>query len=424
MTDEKMRQLIHTGIDRRCATLTSDPYRVQRVLNMAHREGEIVVKKKLSTGLAFVLILLLTGTVALAATLLWQEYVPQMKQTEHEMGDYAEWPATRRIQLAKEIVAMGYLDESEDTQILSSETASEQDKAAAADRLMLRLTGLEDVKEVHSTLITYAIMGHEDTWTPEQRVWWNGIVTMSGDDGATDTLIVPTKDVLSEQDAIAIARVAIQEAYGFDDVYMNSLHPVANLYTTDERPNYKRWDIQFKKYREGSTSYVEKVYCAVVDENGEVISDPDVGIEHRAESVARQKARSEEIANAENLEITKIYEQYGSMVGTRSIWRLTLTEKAELLGDDNGIPRNEDISETQAIEIARKRLASLGYDLTSFEISVWYKVNASAAELVDPFYVIYFVDNLDQPVKAFTVTINAVTGEVSKTYTPGTIVGQ
>lgn len=205
---------------------------------------------------------------------------------------------------------------------------------------------------------------------------------------------------------------------------MNSLHPVANLYTTDERPNYKRWDIQFKKYREGSTSYVEKVYCAVVDENGEVISDPDVGIEHPAESVARQKARSEEIANAENLEITKIYEQYGSMVGTRSLWRLTLTEKAELLGNDNGIPRNEDISETQAIEIARKRLASLGYDLTSFEISAWYKVNASAAELVDPFYVIYFVDNLDQPVKAFTVTINAVTGEVSKTYTPGTIVGQ
>ena len=76
MNDEKMRQLIHTGIDRHCATLTSDPYRVQRVLNMAHREGEIVVKKKLSTGLAFVLILLLTGTVALAATLLWQEYVP------------------------------------------------------------------------------------------------------------------------------------------------------------------------------------------------------------------------------------------------------------------------------------------------------------------------------------------------------------
>lgn len=427
MNHEKMREHVHKGIDRHCESLTSDPYRVQRVLNMAHETqgtGGFVVKRKLSLGLVFILILLLTGTVALAATLLWQDYVSQMKQTEHEMGDYVEWPATRRIQLAKDIVAMGYLDESEDTLILSSETATEQDKAAAADRLMLKLTGLEDVKEIHSTLITYAIMGHEDTWTPEQRVWWNGIETMYGDDGATDTLIVPTEDVLSEEDAIAIARAAIQEAYGFNAAYMSSLHPVANYYTTDERPDYKRWDIQLKKYREGSTSYVEKVYCAVVDENGEVISDPDVGIDLPAESVARQKARSEEITSAENPELTKIYEQYGSMVDTRSIWRLTLAEKAELLGNDNGVPRNEDISETQAVEIARKRLASLGYDLTSFEISAWYKVNTSTAELVDPFYVIYFVDNLNQPVKAFTVILNAVTGDVYNTYTPGTITKQ
>ena len=426
MDDKLVRAKVHTAVQQHCTTsgVQPNPYLAQRVLAAARDEGVPVVKKKLSLGLVFILILLLTGTVALAATLLWQDYVPQMKQTEHEMGDYVEWPATRRIQLAKDIVAMGYLDESEDTQILSSETATEQDKAAAADRLMLKLTGLEDVKEIHSTLITYAIMGHEDTWTPEQRVWWNGIVTMYGDDGATDTLIVPTKDVLSEQDAIAIARAAIQEAYEFDDAYMSSLYPVANLYTTDERPDYKRWDIQFKKYREGSTSYVERVYCVVVDENGEVISDPDVGIEHPAESVARMKARSEEIANAENPELTEVYEQYGSKVETRSIWRLTLTEKAELLGNENGIPRSEDISETKAVEIARNRLASVGYDMTAYETSVWYKMHGIAEEtnsMTKPIYVIYFVDDLDQPVKAFTVTINAATGEVIRTYTPGPV---
>lgn len=426
MDDKLVRAKVHTAVQQHCATsgVQPNPYLAQRVLAAARDEGVPVVKKKLSLGLVFILILLLTGTVALAATLLWQDYVPQMKQTEHEMGDYVEWPATRRIQLAKDIVAMGYLDESEDTLILSSETATEQDKAAAADRLMLKLTGLEDVKEIHSTLITYAIMGHEDTWTPEQRVWWNGIETMYGDDGATDTLIVPTKDVLSEQDAITIARAAIQEAYGFDDAYMSSLHPVANLYTTDERPDYKRWDIQFKKYREGSSTYVEKVYSAVVDENGEVISDPDVGIDHPAESVERMKTRDEVIANADNPEITKVYEQYGNTVGTRSIWRLTLVEKSELLGDDNGIPRSEDISETNAVEIAHNRLASIGYDMTTYETSVWYKMNGTAEEdysMTDPIYVIYFVDDLDQPAKVFTVTISAATGEVIRTYTPGSV---
>ena len=424
MDDKLVRAKVHTAVQQHCATsgVQPNPYLAQRVLAAARDEGVPVVKKKLSLGLVFILILLLTGTVALAATLLWQDYVPQMKQTEHEMGDYVEWPATRRIQLAKDIVAMGYLDESEDTLILSSETATEQDKAAAADRLMLKLTGLEDVKEIHSTLITYAIMGHEDTWTPEQRVWWNGIETMYGDDGATDTLIVPTKDVLSEQDAITIARVAIQEAYGFDDAYMSSLHPVANLYTTDERPDYKRWDIQFKKYREGSSTYVEKVYSAVVDENGEVISDPDVGIDHPAESVARLKDRSEEITNAENPELTKIYEQYGRMVDTRSIWRLTLAEKAELLGNDNGIPRKEDISEEKAVEIGYSRLAAVGYDMTMYKTSVWYMMNGTteaASSTNNPIYVIYFLDDLDQPAKAFTVTIDATTGKVMKTFTPG-----
>ena len=51
MNHEKMREHVHTGIDRQCASLTSDPYRVQRVLNKAHETqgtGGFVVKKKLS----------------------------------------------------------------------------------------------------------------------------------------------------------------------------------------------------------------------------------------------------------------------------------------------------------------------------------------------------------------------------------------
>lgn len=36
MNHEKMREHVHKGIDRQCESLTSDPYRVQRVLNMAH----------------------------------------------------------------------------------------------------------------------------------------------------------------------------------------------------------------------------------------------------------------------------------------------------------------------------------------------------------------------------------------------------
>ena len=425
MTTEQLREKVHTGIDQHCAPLTSDPYLMQRVLNAANAgyvgKGGIVVKRKMPIALVVAVALMLSGIVAVAATLLWQDYVPQMKQREHEIGDYMVWPAARRIQLAKDIVAMGYLDESDDTRILSSDTTSEQDKVAAADRLMLKLTGLEEVKEIHSTLITYAIMGHEDTWTPEQRVWWNSIVTMYGDDGATDTLIVPTKDVLSEQDAIAIAKATIQEAYGLDDAYMNSLHPVANLYTTDERPDYKRWDIQFKKYREGSGEYVEKVYSAVVDENGEVISDPDVGIEHPAEKAGN---RSSSIQNVENEDpmIQKVYSQYGNQVGGQSIWALSLEEKAVMLGGGNRVPSEGSISETDAIRIAHERMEAIGYDMGSLEVSIWYIVNDSRPErtsLDTEVFVVYFIDDIVNPVRGYLVTVDAKTGDVVDTYTPG-----
>ena len=284
---------------------------------MSQIKGEKVVKRKVSLALVFVLILLLTGTVALAATLLWQDYVPQMKQTEHEFGDYDEWPAARRIQLAKDIVAMGYLEASEDTEILSSETAAEQDKAAAADRLMLKLIGEDNVEEIHSNIITFAIMGPEDYWTPEQRVWWNEITNLYADTGAPDTLIVPTKEDLPEGRAIAIAYEAVQDVYGFTDEEMERLHPVANLYVTDERPDYKRWDIQFKRYREGSSTYVEKVYSVIVDENGEVIGDPDVGVPHIRE--ARERALQAEAKRLEQLasrpESVKLYDEYSEKYG-------------------------------------------------------------------------------------------------------------
>ena len=333
MDDKLVRAKVHTAVQQHCATsgVQPNPYLAQRVLAAARDEGVPVVKKKLSLGLVFILILLLTGTVALAATLLWQDYVPQMKQTEHEMGDYVEWPATRRIQLAKDIVVMGYLDESEDTQILSSETATEQDKAAAADWLMLKLTGLEDVKEVHSTLITYAIMGHEDTWTPEQRVWWNEITNLYADTGTNDTLIAPMKGDLSEDEAIAIGYEALQEVYGFTDEEMQRLHPVANLYVTEQQPDYKRWDIQFKRYREGSSTYVEKVYSVIVDENGEVIGDPDVGIPHIRE--ARELAMQVEARQQEQLASrpasVKLYDEYSKKYGNSIFGAWPVEAKAE-----------------------------------------------------------------------------------------------
>ena len=70
MNQEKMREQIHAGIDRRCASLASDPYRVQRVLHAArHREGGTAVTK-LALGL----------TTAVAAGVVWRRGLDDLLQ--------------------------------------------------------------------------------------------------------------------------------------------------------------------------------------------------------------------------------------------------------------------------------------------------------------------------------------------------------
>ncbi len=423
-------QKVQKALDQEAAFIQPNPYLAQRVLNATNRERSITVKRKMPIVLIAAIVLMMTSVAAVAATMLWQDYVSQVKETEHELGDYADWPETRRIRLAKDIVGMGYVESSGDTAVLDSETASEAEKAAAADHILLELTGLDDVKEIHSTWITYTIMGHEDTWTPEQRVWWNGIITMYGDDGATDTLIVPDGEVLSDADAIAIAARAVQEAYGFDDETMAKLHPVANLYVTDQRPDYKRWDIQFTRYREGSSTYVEKVYSAIVDEYGEVIGDPDVGMAHVAERAEAARQRDQEAVP----EYVQVYLKYMDEQESLPFWAWTyqakaaysaevlpLTQSLESIRQDiawtmmyrYGLPSSGEVPYEQALALARGVLAEL-YGLTE-EQTGWYSRVYEAFDITEDtnhMWKFIFVNEEDWYGTYYRVLLNAATGEV------------
>ena len=105
---------------------------------------------------------------------------------------------------------------------------------------------------------------------------------------------------------------------------------------------------------------MEKAHCAVIDENGEVISDPDVEIDHSAISVARIRALNAEQAGTENPEIANVYKQYGKTAEAQSVWCLMLEQKANLFGNENRIPRAENIAPNKAVQIAKDRLAAIG----------------------------------------------------------------
>lgn len=163
-------------------------------------------------------VLALAGVGALAASLLWRDQAASMKQIEQSGGDYAGWSIEDKAALVRALVDSGHLMQGGETERLFDEGTPEAERHAIADALLLALTGQTAVEEISVDIITYAVMGAEDTWTPEERVWWQQLTRrFDGDDGADDTFIVPDGSVISEAQAVTAAREAILSARGLEE---------------------------------------------------------------------------------------------------------------------------------------------------------------------------------------------------------------
>lgn len=172
MNDEKMRQLIHTGIDRHCATLTSDPHRVQRVLNMAHETqgtGGIVVKKKLSIGFVMLLVFIFMSLTALAVTLLTgtqivEQFAVPMAQ-ENDTATYTQESYTHEelVRLIKTLNENGFSME-EDSNIM---------------RALQNGKGYWE-EEVLMAICREAFGGNFSTWSIEEKHWFDNMTVQIG----------------------------------------------------------------------------------------------------------------------------------------------------------------------------------------------------------------------------------------------------
>ena len=289
MDERNVSERIVRAVDARLSGLTGDPWMARRVVARAQEQFP-KRRKKRAVALIVAAVLALAGVGALAASLLWRDQAASMKQIEQSGGDYAGWSIEDKAALVRALVDSGHLMQGGETERLFDEGTPEAERHAIADALLLALTGQTEVEEISVDIITYAVMGAEDTWTPEERVWWQQLTRrFDGDDGADDTFIVPDDSVISEAQAVTAAREAILSARGLEEDALDAALPVADLYVTQQQPDRPRWNVQFKLFREGSDSYVERVYSAVVDaRSGEVLSD--TGATHPDEAAAQQIA--------------------------------------------------------------------------------------------------------------------------------------
>lgn len=303
---------IRRVMDQALPGLEQDLWFEERVMQrIKETEGEPVkMKKKISVGLAVALALMLMSVTAFAATLVWQQYAEQLAEKEHAQGHYATWAADERVALVQSLVTMGYLDEAEENARMLAEDTPAEERQTLADAMLLSLIGEDNVDEICLETITYAIMGYEDFWTPEQRVWWQKILNMYRTADANDIYVVPQDGDLSEAEAVAIAKAAILEAYELPEDALNSAQSVANLYVTKQHPDDRRWEVAFKLYQEGTEHYEVRRYTAIVNAAGEIIGDPDIPVEDIFTQAERSKAAKAAETELDMLPTTAIFMKY------------------------------------------------------------------------------------------------------------------
>ncbi|HHX09433.1 MAG TPA: PepSY domain-containing protein [Chloroflexi bacterium] len=248
---------------------------------LAQAKGGRKVKRKLSVAMVLTIVLIVLAATAIAITMLWENHVIDVKKKEISEGEYFAWEIKSKRDLVKSLVEMGYIQESEQTRELFNQSTEPQKQEEIADNLMLALTGQTDAREINADIITYAIFGPESTWTPAQRVWWQQVTNMFRNaDDDLDSFVLAEQEDLPEEKAVSIAKDAIIKAYALPSDALDNAQPVANLYTTKARPDYRRWDVQFQLFKDDNPDWVIKVYFANLDMQGNLISDPDLGIPH------------------------------------------------------------------------------------------------------------------------------------------------
>ena len=401
MDERNVSERIVRAVDARLSGLTGDPWMARRVVARAQEQFP-KRRKKRAVALIVAAVLALAGVGALAASLLWRDQAASMKQIEQSGGDYAGWSIEDKAALVRALVDSGHLMQGGETERLFDEGTPEAERHAIADALMLALTGQTEVEEISVDIITYAVMGAEDTWTPEERVWWQQVTRQfDGDDGADDTFLVPDGGVITEAEAVAAAREAILSARGLEEDALDAALPVADLYVTQQQPDRPRWNVQFKFFREGSDSYVERVYSAVVDaRSGEVLSD--TGATHPDEAAAQQIAARPDTPLLEAIDA--MAESVQRDIASFGAWPLSL--KAEYARDiaprvraivdggdlaplcrsedpdlyviaaaayDYGLPGEGDLAQEDALERAREAVRER-FDLSREALSLYTDV--------------------------------------------------
>lgn len=107
---------------------------------LAKAKGETIVKRKVSVGLVFAMVLMLAAGIALAVISL-RDTARQIVETEQTDGYYVDWPTDKKVSLASALVKQGYAEETLEIKQLIAGSLTENEANRVADEVLVTFTG-------------------------------------------------------------------------------------------------------------------------------------------------------------------------------------------------------------------------------------------------------------------------------------------
>lgn len=389
MTEQELRAALARSLS---AEMPADTR--MAVLHEIHKIRErknLIVKSKLSVAIILAIVLTLLSGVALAVTLS-RAYFEDVAVLQFESGYYEDWGLKEK----KAMVAI-----LEEHGLISAEQADKMTDEASIDSYMIERYGVAGSDRM-DTIGLYSILEKElgliETWSLEQRAWYSDMMMQTGllrKGGEEGIFGVPDQSDIQPDEAVAIAKAAIIESFGLSENALDN-HRVDLSFETDSTD----WERQNLYYL--INFWGDEYYWCNVTRDGRIM---DSTMDEFSLSPAEQVQRKQE--------------EEAQPAGPIDQW--SLADKAKWLGGNNAVPSENDITESEAVSIAQQRLKSIGYDMSGFNVCVWYHLDNYYVEKdgpADPFYTVYFKDSIDSPNQVFTVMIDADTGVVLNTFTP------
>lgn len=400
---------------------------------MSQIKGEKVVNKKVSLALVFVLILLLTGTVAIAATIL-NLHIEKAMDIAAEKGEFVDWELDDKIALINAMNEAGIHLPQEKLSIVLDADSSDEERDRVATELLVDIYGSEEHIS-HFTIASHD-WGDPRQWTLEQQAWFWETLREKGLYTGEIKYLLPDETDLTRDQVVMIAKQAVQDAYALTEEIVQGYDADVTFFTIEGTDVAPRWRVYL-----GYADEEAAEHTVLLTRDGQVTEDASLYIFKPGVSVTAApqndqpstvlKPYEKRLLATDELYLSQGNMQYHFLSKCPSVEGEVLSSTNNIDGyqpcpycviqtqlwsvEDKIIydvmygelPSDEVISASQAEQIAREYLLASGKD------DVEQLVPYSRYLSFDGQYAVFFarLEN-GQIVPIYSVIINAWTGEV------------